>query len=121
MNTKQAFHSKKNRGEAHGGRNADEQHLALAKAQKRLLSKQLRNAERVRSRLRLAPRQLTDDDLVQVLMMRRDKKSRMDPSTSAADPPTSHQMPATPPASNAAHGDHESAAATDAEEHVAAD
>ena len=95
------------------------------KAQKRLLSKQLRNAERVRSRLKKKARQLTNEDLVQVLMLRREKLGRMDASTasaiSAADPPTTNPVPPTPPESHAVHANHGTAAAENAEEHDAID
>ena len=50
-----------------------EQQAAL-KTQKKALQKNLRNAERKRRRLRERARQLTDDDLVSVLLMRQEKQ-----------------------------------------------
>ena len=51
---------------------------AQQRAQKKLLTKQLRNYERTRARLKAKARQLTDDDLVHVLMMRKEKRARAD-------------------------------------------
>jgi len=50
-----------------------EEQAALLASRKRL-QKDLRNAERKKRRLRDRARQLTDDDLVSVLMMRKDLK-----------------------------------------------
>ena len=46
------------------------------KAAKKRLQKELRNTERKRKRLRDRARQLTDEDLVSVLQMRGEKKTR---------------------------------------------
>ena len=51
--------------------------------QKAKLAKDLRNAERRKKRLRTRARQLTDEDLVQVLMLRKQQRNER-PSTEAA-------------------------------------
>ena len=54
------------------------------RAQKQKLAKDLRNAERRKKRLRSRARQLTDEDLVQVLMLRKQQRGdRLGTDTSA--------------------------------------
>lgn len=61
---------------AHIGSLRDEQ-LALA-SKKRALAKELRNAQRKKARLRSRARQLTDSDLVAVMMMRKEQRAKQE-------------------------------------------
>ena len=54
-----------------------EQQMQL-REEKQKLTKDLRNAERRKQRLRQRARQLTDEDLVQVLMFRKSQKTEQD-------------------------------------------
>ena len=58
------------------------------KASKKHLEKGLRNAERKRKRLRERARQLTDEDLVSVMLMRNEKQEGMAAAAAAGAPET---------------------------------
>jgi len=80
--------------------------------QKKRLAKAIRNAERKRKRIKELARQLTDEDLVAVLMMRKELKRVPDEEAPASsDHPRSPEVPAAGAAAEAAteaengHGD----------------
>ena len=74
------------------------QKAALLRKEKQELARKLRNAQRKHKRLKEKAKQLSDQDLLSVMLLRREKKSRTEDTAAANADEQAAPLPANPPA-----------------------